>query len=152
MNEDVTVTYLHVEDGVVVNRVLGTSTYKQDNWVSDVDGPISLNTVVGSKFSEQHKTFLPPGMTDEEAQEILEDFSQKLEDVLKNRKEFVTTEHFENNLVEEIKNNFLWQIKELEMLKQKSQENPIWLILNNEKRDIIFHEPLNIKPNLENEV
>ena len=152
MSEEVTVLYLHVENGIVVNRVLGSTTYKLDDWVPEVEGPSSVHTAIGSKYSELHNTFLPPGMSDEEATNIINEYSTKLESVLQDRIEYSKTEHFKQSLAEPIKNDIIRQIEELTLLKSNAQKNPVWFLLNNEKRDIIFHEPLNIKPNLENEV
>jgi hypothetical protein len=148
---EVTISYLHVENNIVTNSVLGTSTYFLENWI---ENKYPVDVTIGWKYIPEKNIFLPPNVTEEDLQEQLHDHLVKLKEAQAFYYTFTQSNHYKNGITEELKTSVLDYLKNIaEIIKdveEKTKKN-IMHFLGSECHQIPT-EPFIDRPNLENEV
>lgn len=143
-----TLFFLIVENGVVVNRVIGSTSYMGDNVFPQPEGP---DVEIGSTFVESRNLYLPPNVTLEELDSKVSEDLPKLEEKQTFYKKFVESDNFKQNITEDLKKQTTDYLESINRIVDDVKKNPLW-ILSHQTDFILSGEPFKIRPNLDNEV
>ena len=146
--EEQTFTYIVVEDGVIVNRTVGTIDTVFDNWIKE-----TYPTAFGWKLNETVGAFIPNNMTTEEFNDIKSQIISESQEQKTYYDTLVASEHFLDKISEEKQkevNNWLSYInkKIIRIEDDNGYVIPYHLNMVSEYAS----EPFSIRPNIENEV
>lgn len=146
--EEQTLLYLVVENGVIVNRCVGTIDTSYDNWIKE-----TYPTHIGWKYNNHIQKFIPSSMTTEEFNSLKTIFLDKLNEQKNFYTSYVGSVGFKTNLTEEKQTEVkLW----LENLNKQitTIENDLGYLIPYEYGMVsgVRGEPFSMRPNTENEV
>ena len=139
--------YLEVRDGVVVNRLLGSPN---DPLVAENLFLQKYPVCIGwNQINEE--LFLPPTMTEEQWNTLSVTTKQSINSTKEYYDNFVKSEHYKNNVPEEVQTTIQKFILDFNIVYEKINEHDGWILAY---LDHIgdYSEPLRVRPNLEIEV
>jgi hypothetical protein len=146
--EEQTFIYLVVEEGVIVNRCVGTIDTSFDNWIKE-----TYPTEIGWKYNNDIQKFIPSNLTTEEFNSTKTNILSNLNELKTFYTSFVASANFTNNLNEE---------KQIEVQSWLEKVNKQITTIENDLGYLIPYaramvqqvpgEPFSIRPNIENEV
>ena len=146
--EEQTFIYLVVEDGVIINRAVGTIDISFEDWIKE-----TYPTVIGWKFNSDIDKFIPSDITTEEFNTIKLNLLSELDEQNAFYTSLVTSTHFTNNLTEEKQKEVNSWLEKINKVKTKI-ENDFGYVIPYVKDMVpnIGSEPFVLRPNIENEV
>jgi hypothetical protein len=148
--EEQTFNYLVIEDGVVVNRTVGTIDTSFDNWIKQ-----TYPTPIGWKYNSVIGKYIPSDMTTEEFNSIKTNLLSELNEQKTFYVDLVASQHFTNSLTEEKQKEVTSWLEQVNNLITKI-ENEIGYVIpytrNMMANETLGNEPFSIRPNIENEV
>lgn len=143
---DLPFIYNEVKDGIIVNRLVGTSAYKHEEWIKE-----EYPTAIGWKQIEEN-LFVPPHMSKEQFDALYSSNLAELEEKQTYYNKLINSTHYKEKLTEDIRKQVMEFYNLLETITQKVKENKGWVISYEEEKGRSLAEPFRLRPNLENEV
>jgi hypothetical protein len=138
--------YLEVKDGVVINRLLGSP-----------NDPLTAENLVLQKYPVcigwkqiGEDMFIPSTMTEEEWNILSVKTKQSVNSTKEYYDNFVKSEHYKNNIPEEVQATIQKFILDFNIVHEKINEHDGWILIYLDQGQ--YSEPLHVRPNLEIEV
>ena len=144
--ENTQLIYLEVNDGIVVNRLLG-------NPVGSRPENCYVETYPAYPGWKQinEDTFIPSDMTEEEFETLANSTKQEISETKQYYDNLFASSHYQNNLTNEIKNAVDLFISNFNFVYEKVNQHKGWTLAYLDKK-IYYGEPFSVRPNIENEV
>jgi hypothetical protein len=141
------IIYVEVKDGIVVNRLLGSTGNPLD-----AENLFLLKYPVAMGWKQiSEDMFIPSTMTEEEWNILSVKTKQSINTTKEYYDKFVLSAHYINNVPEEMKERIQTFIKEFAEVHEKINQHDGW-ILNYLENILSYGEPLRPRPNIEIEV
>jgi len=141
------IIYAEVKDGIVVNRLLGSTGNPLD-----AENLFLLKYPVAMGWKQiSEDMFIPPTMTEEEWNILSVSTKQSINTTKEYYDNLVTSAHYANNIPAEIKDEIQRFIREFAEVYEKINQHDGW-ILNYLENKLSYREPLRVRPNIEIEV
>ena len=141
------IVYVEVKDGIVVNRLLGSTGNPLD-----AENLFLLKYPVAMGWKQiSEDMFIPPTMTEEEWNILSVDTKQSINTTKEYYDSLVTSAHYTNNIPAEMKEEIQRFIREFAEVHEKINIHDGW-ILNYLENKLSYREPLRVRPNIEIEV
>lgn len=139
--------YLEVKDGVVVNRLLGSPN---DPLVAENLFLQKYPVCIGWKQISEDM-FIPSTMSEEEWNTLSVTTKQSINSTKEYYDNFVKSEHYKNNVPEEVQTTIQKFILDFNIVYEKINEHDGWILTYLDSQGS-YAEPLRVRPNLEIEV
>jgi hypothetical protein len=141
------IIYVEVKDGIVVNRLLGSTGNPLD-----AENLFLLKYPVAIGWKQiSEDMFIPSTMTEEEWNILSVKTKQSINTTKEYYDKFVLSAHYINDVPEETKKQIQTFIKEFAEVHEKINQHDGW-ILNYLENILSYGEPLRPRPNIEIEV
>jgi len=144
--EDPNLVYLHVENDVVVNRLLGNPVAAAPENCYVQTYPVYPGW---KKINED--TFIPSEMTEEEFNTIADATKQEIIETKEYYDNLVASSHYQNNLSDEVKLSVDLFVSNFNFVYEKINQHKGWAIEYLQQK-LSYGEPFTVRPNIENEV
>lgn len=139
--------YLEVKDGVVVNRLLGSPN---DPLVAENLFLQKYPVCIGWKQISED-VFIPSTMSEEQWNTLSVTTKQSINSTKEYYDNFVKSEHYKNNVPEEVQTTIQKFILDFNIVYEKINEHDGWILTYLDIQGS-YAEPLRVRPNLEIEV